>query len=169
MATFSLAIIVAAWLLPCVQAITPEYKQGCSTVPWCRLTHRRQMLSAPRYSSAVPNPSGEWAVYSSTNYSFESHKQSLTWKLLHLSTGEISDLRLSAAASEIVWVGPTDTSVLYLNSTNDQAPGGVTLWTADMAQSPLQRWQNALPRSTARKLTTPTEPWWHLSRRRMLV
>ncbi|SMR45687.1 unnamed protein product [Zymoseptoria tritici ST99CH_1E4] len=122
MATFSLAITVAAWLLPCVQAITPE-----------------QMLSAPRYSSAVPNPSGEWAVYSSTNYSFESHKQSLTWKLLHLSTGEISDLRLSAAASEIVWVGPTDTSVLYLNSTNDQAPGGVTLWTADMAQSPLQR------------------------------
>jgi hypothetical protein len=102
------------------------------------LINSRQMLSAPRYSSASPNPSGEWAIYSSTNYSFESHESSSIWKLLHLPTGDISDLDLSSDASEIVWVGSTDTSILYINSTNDHVPGGVSLWTADLAQSPIE-------------------------------
>ena len=32
------------------------------------------MLSAPRYSAASSNANGEWAVYTSTNYSFETHE-----------------------------------------------------------------------------------------------
>jgi hypothetical protein len=41
-------------------------------------------------------------------------------------------------ASEMVWVGSTNTSVLYLNGTSDTAnPGGVSLWTVDLAESPI--------------------------------
>lgn len=97
------------------------------------------MLSAPRYSAASPNPSGEWAVYTSTNYSFETHEASTIWKMLHIPSGEISDLDLSSDASEIVWVGPTATSVLYINGTSDdENPGGVSLWSADLADSPIE-------------------------------
>jgi dipeptidyl aminopeptidase/acylaminoacyl peptidase len=111
---------VAALLLPLVAAITPE-----------------QMLSAPRYSTASANPSGEWAVYTSTNYSFAEGASSTTWKLLNINTGDISDLPFDSDVSEIVWVGSTNTSVLYLNGTNDDVPGGVTLWTTDLAESPI--------------------------------
>jgi len=95
------------------------------------------MLSAPRYSTASANPSGEWAVYTSTNYSFADHEASTTWKLLNINTGDISDLPFSSDVSEMVWVGSTNTSVLYINGTNDDVPGGVTLWTTDLAESPI--------------------------------
>lgn len=95
------------------------------------------MISAPRYGAASPNPSGEWAVYTSSNYSFETHETSTVWKLLNVNTGDISDLPFTSDVSEIVWVGSTNTSVLYLNGTNDAVPGGVTLWTTDLAVSPI--------------------------------
>ena len=57
---------------------------------------------------------------------------------MRLSIGEITDLPWSDDVSESVWVGPTDTSVLYLNGTNDDVPGGVTLYTADLADSPIK-------------------------------
>jgi hypothetical protein len=95
------------------------------------------MLSAPRYSTASANPSGEWAVYTSTNYSFAEGASSTTWKLLNIKSGDISDLPFDSDVSEIVWVGSTNTSVLYLNGTNDDVPGGVTLWTTDLAESPI--------------------------------
>jgi dipeptidyl aminopeptidase/acylaminoacyl peptidase len=96
------------------------------------------MLSAPRYSAASSNPSGEWAVYTSTNYSFETHEAATTWKLLNINTGDISDLPFADDVSEMVWVGSTNTSVLYLNGTSDESnPGGVSLWTVDLAESPI--------------------------------
>jgi len=96
------------------------------------------MLSAPRYSAASSNANGEWAVYTSTNYSFETHEAATTWKLLNLNTGDISDLPFNGDVSEMVWVGSTNTSVLYLNSTSDELnPGGVSLWTVDLADSPI--------------------------------
>ncbi|KAK4495912.1 hypothetical protein PRZ48_013180 [Zasmidium cellare] len=97
------------------------------------------MISAPRYSGASPDPSGTWAVFTSTNYSFEEHESSSKWNLLRISTGEITDLPLnSSEVSEMVWVGPTNTSVLYINGTNEDVPGGVTLYTADLAESPIK-------------------------------
>lgn len=96
------------------------------------------MLSAPRYSAATPNPSGEWAVYTSTNYSFEEHEASTSWKLIHIPTGEITNLPWGSDVSEAVWVGSTDTSVLYINGTNDEVPGGVTLYTTDLADAAAQ-------------------------------
>ncbi|KAI5361015.1 putative peptidase S9, prolyl oligopeptidase, catalytic domain, six-bladed beta-propeller, TolB [Septoria linicola] len=108
---------VTALLLPLVECITPE-----------------QMISAPRYSAVIPNPSGVWAIYNSANYSFEDHKSSKTWWLLHLATGNITDLPWGGDVSEVVWVGASNTSVLYINGTNDEVPGGVTLYTADLAE-----------------------------------
>ena len=96
------------------------------------------MLSAPRYSSAVPNPSGEWAVYSSDSYSFETQGSTTTWNLMRISTGEITKLPFEDEVSEIVWVGDTNISVLYVNVNKNDVPGGVTLWTADLADSPVK-------------------------------
>ena len=96
------------------------------------------MLSAPRYSSAIPDPSGTWAVFTVDTYSFEDHEESLTWQLMKISSGEITKLPFTDEVSEMVWVGETNTSVLYINSTNEDVSGGVTLWTADLADSPIQ-------------------------------
>ncbi|KAF1985225.1 hypothetical protein K402DRAFT_335047 [Aulographum hederae CBS 113979] len=98
------ALVLA--LAPLVLGITPE-----------------QMLYAPRRSDAVPNPSGEWALFSSDE----------DRSLLNLATGEIKPINLSTSdASEVLWLGPKSTSILYLNATNDDVPGGVTLWTSDV-------------------------------------
>jgi hypothetical protein len=114
---------VAALLLPVVQCITPE-----------------QMLSAPRYSSAVANSNGEWAVYSSGSYSFQEHSSTAIWNLMKISTGEITKLPFEDEVSEMAWVGDTNTSVLYVNvNKNGGTPGGITLWTADLADSPIKR------------------------------
>lgn len=31
----------------------------------------------------------------------------------------------------MIWIGPTDTSVLYVNGTNSEVDGGVELWVSD--------------------------------------
>jgi hypothetical protein len=116
-------VAAAALLLPVVQCITPE-----------------QMLSAPRYSSAVANSNGEWAIYSSDSYSFDEHSSTVTWNLMRISTGEITTLPFEDEVSEMAWVGDTNTSVLYVNVDKDGGtPGGITLWTADLGDSPIKR------------------------------
>jgi len=95
------------------------------------------MLAAPRYGVATPNPSGEWAVYTSTNYSFETQEAATTWKIMKLPSGEISDLTFDGDVAEMLWIGATDTSVIYVNGTNDETPGGVSMWSADLADSPI--------------------------------
>lgn len=98
------------------------------------------MLSTPRYSSAVPNSNGEWAIFSTSSYSFEEHESTSQWKLMNLQTAVVSDLPAAWGdeVSEIVWVGDTPTSVLYINGTNEEVAGGVTLWTADVAAEEIQ-------------------------------
>lgn len=98
------------------------------------------MLSAPRYSSAVPNSNGEWAIFSTSTYSFEEHESTAVWKLMNLNSGEITNLpeAWGDEVSEIVWVGSTPTSVLYINGTNEDVPGGVSMYTADVAADPIQ-------------------------------
>jgi hypothetical protein len=71
------------------------------------------------------------AAFTSTGYSFETHKTSTVWNLMDLSTGEISLLYNGSEISEMIWIGPTDTSVLYVNGTNGEVNGGVELWVSD--------------------------------------
>ncbi|CAK3822391.1 related to Probable dipeptidyl-peptidase 5 [Lecanosticta acicola] len=117
----SLVSVLAAILPVVVQGLTPE-----------------GLITAPRYTNAIPNPSGEWAVFSSNNYSLDTHQNATTWRLMRLSTGAITDLPWDSNVTEVVWVGSTNTSVLYINGTNDHVPGGVTLWTADLADSAIR-------------------------------
>jgi hypothetical protein len=91
------------------------------------------MLAAPRRSEAIPNPSGEWAAFSSTNYSFETHEAQTVWNLLNLTSGEVTFLADGSEISEIVWIGATPTSVIYVNGTNAEGDGGISLYSADVA------------------------------------
>ncbi|KAF2263328.1 hypothetical protein CC78DRAFT_465911 [Lojkania enalia] len=97
-----------------------------------------QMLSAPRRSTLTPNPSGKLAYFSVSQYSFEGQESSGAWKLLNTETGEITDAGLSAdEVNEIVWIPGSETGILYINGTNEEIPGGVTLWIGD-ALSPAE-------------------------------
>ncbi|KAF2875941.1 Alpha/Beta hydrolase protein [Massariosphaeria phaeospora] len=90
------------------------------------------MLAAPRRSTANVNPNGEWALFSSTSYNWTTHKSSTTWQLLEVSSGNVTEAPFDSEVSEVVWIGSTNTSILYINGTNEQVPGGVTLYTADV-------------------------------------
>ena len=74
----------------------------------------------------------EWAVFSSTNYSFETHESQTVMNLMNLSSGEVSLLYNGSEISELVWIGPTATSVLYVNGTNDEEDGGISLYAGDV-------------------------------------
>lgn len=54
------------------------------------------------------------------------------WNLLNLTTGAISTWSLDSPITEIVFVGPDPSSILYINSTNDEEDGGISLYTADV-------------------------------------
>ncbi|KAL9611336.1 MAG: hypothetical protein Q9167_004019 [Letrouitia subvulpina] len=117
MKSISQAIITAALAaLPLATAITPE-----------------GMLAAPRRGVATANPSGEFAIYTSTNYSFEDQEATTSWELLNLTTGDISTWTADSNISEVVFVGPSNTSILYINATNEEGDGGISLYTADAA------------------------------------
>ncbi|KAF2737688.1 hypothetical protein EJ04DRAFT_541778 [Polyplosphaeria fusca] len=93
------------------------------------------MLAAPRRSTANVNPSGEWALFSATSYNWTAHKTSTVWQLLNIESGNVTDAPFDSSVAEVVWVGDTDTSILYVNGTNDKVVGGVTLYTADIGAS----------------------------------
>ncbi|KAI1260936.1 dipeptidyl-peptidase-like protein V precursor [Xylariaceae sp. FL1019] len=93
------------------------------------------MLGAPRRSAALVNPSGKLALFSSVSYDWTEQAASTTWQLMDVKTGSITEAPFDSAVSEVVWVGPTDTSILYINGTNDDIPGGVTLYIADISLS----------------------------------
>ncbi|KAF2752906.1 alpha/beta-hydrolase [Pseudovirgaria hyperparasitica] len=109
-----ISALVAA-LLPFARAITPEL-----------------MLAAPRRSAATVNPTAQLAVFTSTTYDWAEHEPSTTWNLLHVATGNISELPWGSEVSEVLWIGPTDTSVIYINRTNDEVSGGISIWSADI-------------------------------------
>ncbi|KAL7623217.1 Dipeptidyl-peptidase 5 [Parahypoxylon ruwenzoriense] len=109
----SLAAVALA-TLPGVFGITPEL-----------------MLAANRYGVAAPNPSGEFAIYTVSNYTFETRKRSAHWNKLDLKTGEISLWYAGSDISEVVFVGSTPTSIIYVNGTNAEGDGGISLYSAD--------------------------------------
>ena len=47
---------------------------------------------------------------------------------MDLKTGKTTTLTEDSDVSEIVWLGADDSSILYINSTNAETPGGVELW-----------------------------------------
>ncbi|KAF2111034.1 Alpha/Beta hydrolase protein [Lophiotrema nucula] len=91
-----------------------------------------KMLAAPRRSTANVNPSGDVALFSSTTYNWTTHKSSTTWNILDVATGNVTEAPFDSSVSEVVWIGDTDTSILYINGSSDEIVGGVALYTADI-------------------------------------
>ncbi|KAL4901200.1 putative dipeptidyl-peptidase 5 [Aspergillus multicolor] len=104
-----------------------------------------QLISAPRRSEAVPNPSGSVAVFSSSQYSFDTHESSSWWSLLDLRSGNITVLTDDSNVSEIVWL--SDSTLLYINGTNAQIPGGSELWVSGLSNFPSGYKAASLPAS----------------------
>jgi hypothetical protein len=111
------------------------------------------MLTAPTRGVASPNPKGTVALFTKSQYSFEEESSSTTWQLIDLKTGEISDAGLNASeVNEVAWIPDTNTGIVYINGTNEEIPGGVTLWVGDIA-NPSERY--AIPISSRiQELTT---------------
>ncbi|PHH64187.1 hypothetical protein CDD81_4934 [Ophiocordyceps australis] len=72
------------------------------------------LLSAPRRSSAAPNPTGDWILYTVSSYSFDKHVKTSSIRVLNVKDGSSRILCQDAAASEPVWIGDYD--VLYVKS-----------------------------------------------------
>ncbi|KAL4757292.1 dipeptidyl peptidase DppV [Aspergillus foveolatus] len=104
-----------------------------------------QLISAPRRSEAIPNPSGNVAVFSSSQYSFDTHESSSAWNLLDLRSGKITPLTNDSNVSEIVWLN--DSTLLYINGTNAQIPGGSELWISGLSNFPSGYKAASLPAS----------------------
>ncbi|KAK8877478.1 dipeptidyl-peptidase V [Apiospora arundinis] len=89
------------------------------------------MISANRYGDAVPNPTGDFALLTVNKYSFEKRKSTTKWAKLDLKTGNISDWEGDTGVSEFVFIGPSSSSILYVNGSNAQDDGGVSLYFGD--------------------------------------
>jgi hypothetical protein len=98
------------------------------------------MISAPRRSVASPSPNGKLALLTTTQYSFEEEANSAMIQWLDLETGDITDTKFNASEiNEIMWLPGTETGVIYINGTNEETPGGVTIWIGDVS-SPSERY-----------------------------
>jgi hypothetical protein len=73
------------------------------------------------------------ALFSETKYNWTTAKSTSTWYFLDTKTGNTTKAPFGSAVSEVVWVGDNDDTILYINSTNEHIPGGVTLYTADLS------------------------------------
>jgi hypothetical protein len=91
------------------------------------------MLAAPRRSAGSLSPKGDRALFSSTSYNWTAAKATTGWYFIDVESGETTEAPFNSEVSEVVWIGETEDSILYLNSSNDQIPGGVTLYTADLS------------------------------------
>ncbi|CEJ61117.1 Putative Dipeptidyl-peptidase 5 [Penicillium brasilianum] len=126
MRSFEWAVLGLGAVVSGVKALTPE-----------------ELIAAPRRGEAIPNPSGEVALFSSSEYSWETHKTSSTWNLIDLDSGKITVLTNDSNVSELIWLGTDDSRLLYINSTNADIPGGVELWISDTVSFEKSRYKAA--------------------------
>jgi hypothetical protein len=97
------------------------------------------MISAPRRGVASPSPNGKIALLTTSQYSFEDQARSSVIQWLDLATGNITDTGFNASEiNEIMWLPGSETGVIYINGTNEETPGGVTVWIGDVS-SPAER------------------------------
>ncbi|EDU43657.1 dipeptidyl-peptidase V precursor [Pyrenophora tritici-repentis Pt-1C-BFP] len=91
------------------------------------------MLAAPRRSTGSLSPKGDRALFSETKFNWTTEKASTAWYFLDTESGNVTKAPFGSDASEVVWVGDTEDSILYVNASNAEIPGGVTLYTADLS------------------------------------
>ena len=71
------------------------------------------LLSAPRRGPAVPDPTGQKAIYTVSTYSFEEHKKNVEIRVLNLSNGKSSLVTNEEKTSEPNWLEDS-TELLWL-------------------------------------------------------
>lgn len=52
---------------------------------------------------------------------------------MDLESGRITLLTNDSNVSEMIWLGSSNSALLYINGTNADIPGGVELWVSDTA------------------------------------
>lgn len=62
------------------------------------------LLSAPRRSAGVPNPSGTKVLYTTSTYSFETHKKTTELRVLDVKSGESFELAKDDDISDLNWL-----------------------------------------------------------------
>lgn len=62
------------------------------------------LLSAPRRSAGVPNPSGTSVLYTTSTYSFETHKKDIELRVLDVATGDSKRLAHNDDISDLNWL-----------------------------------------------------------------
>ncbi|CAK4031317.1 Dipeptidyl-peptidase 5 [Lecanosticta acicola] len=62
------------------------------------------LLSAPRRSAGVPNPSGTKILYTTSTYCFETHKKTTELRVLEVQTGESFQLAKDDDISDLNWL-----------------------------------------------------------------
>ncbi|EMC95414.1 hypothetical protein BAUCODRAFT_578118 [Baudoinia panamericana UAMH 10762] len=85
------------------------------------------LLSAPRRSSGIPNPSGTKVLYTSSTYDFLTHQKTTELRLLNIQTGGSEEL-LGDEASDLNWL--TDDVFCYLQANKD---GTTSLYASNTA------------------------------------
>ncbi|EEY18759.1 dipeptidyl-peptidase V [Verticillium alfalfae VaMs.102] len=72
------------------------------------------LLSAPRRSSAVPNPSGNKALYTVSSYSFQTHSKTSQIRVIDVHSGHSTLLYEDGSYSEPTWI--SDKDILFFKS-----------------------------------------------------
>lgn len=62
------------------------------------------LLSAPRRSAGIPNPSGTWVLYTVSTYSFDTHSKTQELRVLEVRTGESYELAKDDDISDLNWL-----------------------------------------------------------------
>ncbi|KAI1166935.1 prolyl oligopeptidase [Nemania serpens] len=75
------------------------------------------LLSAPRRGPAVPNSTGKLALYTVSQYSFETHSRKYSIRLLDISSGHSTELFDNPAYSEPTWV--SEDEFIFVETTSD--------------------------------------------------
>jgi hypothetical protein len=76
------------------------------------------MLSAPRRGTALPNPDGTLALYTSSEYSFTEHKTTRGLYVMDLANGSSWQFSNSSAVSNAIWLGDGN-KIIWLVSEDD--------------------------------------------------
>ncbi|KAI1431706.1 prolyl oligopeptidase [Xylaria sp. CBS 124048] len=79
------------------------------------------LLSAPRRSPATPNSTGKLAIYTVSQYSFETHSKKYAIKLLDISSGSSTELFDNPAYTEPTWVSEHEFIFVHAVDSNDAA------------------------------------------------
>ncbi|KAI0401800.1 prolyl oligopeptidase [Xylaria palmicola] len=87
------------------------------------------LLSAPRRSPAVPNSAGKLALYTVSQYSFETHSKKTAIKLLDISSGHSTELFDNPAYGEPTWI--SEHEFIFVNSKTDDSGIASQLMLAD--------------------------------------